>query len=105
MRIIGDSIAYLKDYIKSKDDKDEYLFTGLQGQNLHQAMKYYDARKLLINLKARTGIDKRIYPHLFRHSMASLLASKFPEAPLENQMGWVHGSKMTSIYVHLSMRD
>ena len=105
VRIIGDSIAYLKDYIKSKDDKDEYLFTGLQKQNMHHAMKYYDARKLLINLKARTGIDKRIYPHLFRHSRASLLASKVPEAPLENQMGWVHGSKMTSIYVHLSMRD
>ena len=105
VRIIGDSIAYLKDYIKSKDDKDEYLFTGLQRQNLHHAMKYYDARKLFVTLKARTGIDKRIYPHLFRHSRASLLASKVPEAPLENQMGWVHGSKMTSIYVHLSMRD
>jgi integrase/recombinase XerD len=105
VRIVGDSISYLKDYIRSKDDKDESLFTGLQKQNMHRPMKYYDARKLLINLKARTGIEKRIYPHLFRHSRASLLASKVPEAPLENQMGWVHGSKMTSIYVHLSMRD
>ena len=105
VRIVWDSISYLKDYIRSKDDKDESLFTGLQKQNMHRPMKYYDARKLLINLKERTGIEKRIYPHLFRHSRASLLASKVPEAPLENQMGWVHGSKMTSIYVHLSMRD
>ncbi|WP_287954759.1 site-specific integrase [Acidiplasma sp.] len=105
VRIIGDSIAYLKDYLKSKDDNDEYLFTGLQKQNMHKQMKYYDARKLLINLKARTGIERRIYPHLFRHTRASILASKVPESPLESQMGWVHGSKMTSIYVHLSMRD
>jgi hypothetical protein len=105
VRIVGDSISYLKDYIKSKDDKDESLFTDLQKQNMHMPMKYYGARKLLINLKARTGIEKRIYPHLFRHSRASLLASKVPEAPLESQMGWVHGSKMTSVYVHLSMRD
>ncbi|KJE49160.1 MULTISPECIES: site-specific integrase [Acidiplasma] len=105
VRIIGDSIAYLKDYLKSKDDNDEYLFTGLQKQNMHKQMKYYDARKLLLNLKARTGIDKRIYPHLFRHTRASILASKVPESPLESQMGWIHGSKMTSIYVHLSMRD
>ncbi len=105
VRIIGDSIAYLKDYLKSKDDSDYYLFTGLKKNNLHEPMKYYDARKLLLNLKERTGIDKRIYPHLFRHTRASILASKVPESPLENQMGWVHGSKMTSVYVHLSMRD
>ena len=105
VRIVGDSISYLKDYLKSKDDKDLYLFTGLHRHNLHEQMKYSDARKLLVNLKARTGIEKRIYPHLFRHTRASLLASKVPESPLENQMGWVHGSKMTSVYVHLSMRD
>ena len=27
------------------------------------------------------------------------------EAPLESQMGWVHGSKQTKTYVHLSLRD
>lgn len=42
-------------------------------------MKYYDARKLLLNLKERTGIEKRIYPHLFRHTRASILASKLIE--------------------------
>nr|WP_236719366.1 hypothetical protein [Picrophilus oshimae] len=47
--------------------------------NLHQPMKYYDARKLLLNLKERTGIEKRIYPHLFRHTRASILASKLIE--------------------------
>lgn len=105
VRVIGDSIAYLRDYLKSKDDKDEYLFTGLQKHTMHEQLKYYDARKILMTLKARAGIEKRIYPHLFRHTRASILASKVPEAPLEQQLGWIHGSKMTSVYVHLSMRD
>ena len=105
VRIIGDSIAYLREYLKSKDDKDEYLFTGMKADTLHKQMQYTSARKILRSLKARAGIEKKIYPHLFRHTRASMLASKVPEAPLENQMGWVHGSKMTGIYVHLSMRD
>ncbi len=105
VRIIGDSIAYLRDYIKTKDDRDEYLFTGQQGDTMHKQLQYSAVRKLFINVKKRAGIDKRIYPHLFRHTRASLLASKVPEAPLENQMGWVHGSQMTAIYVHLSGRD
>lgn len=105
VRIIGDSIAYLRDYIKTKDDRDEYLFTGQQGATMHKQMQYSTVRKLFMNVKKRAGIDKRIYPHLFRHTRASLLASKVPDAPLENQMEWVHGSQMTAIYVHLSGRD
>ncbi|MEM0132284.1 hypothetical protein [Acidiplasma sp.] len=34
-----------------------------------------------------------------------ILASKVAEAPLESQMGWVHGSRQTRTYIHLSMRD
>ncbi len=35
----------------------------------------------------------------------AILASKVAEAPLESQMGWVHGSRQTRTYIHLSMRD
>ena len=105
VRIIGNSIAYLREYLKSKDDKDEFLFTGMKADTMHKQMQYTSARKILLSLKARAGIEKKIYAHLFRHTRASMLASKVPEAPLENQMGWIHGSKMTGVYVHLSMRD
>ncbi|AGO61225.1 MULTISPECIES: tyrosine-type recombinase/integrase [Ferroplasma] len=104
VRIIGDSIAYLRDYLKTKDGRDEYLFTGLQGTTMHKQLQYTAIRRLFINVRRRAGIEKRIYPHLFRHTRASMLASKVPEAPRENQMGWVHGSQMTAIYVHLSGR-
>ena len=101
VRIVGDSIAYLRDYLKSKGNVNGYVFT----QRGDVQLNYQSTRKIILRLKERAGINKRIYPHLFRHTRASLLASRVPEAPLENQMGWVHGSRMTQTYVHLSGRD
>lgn len=101
VRIVGDSIAYLRDYLKTKGNTDSFVFT----QNGDVQLNYQSARKVVLTLKRKAGIEKRIYPHLFRHTRASLLASRVPEAPLENQMGWVHGSRMTQTYVHLSGRD
>lgn len=53
---------------------------------MHKRLHYYAVRKLFFNVKKRAGIDKRMYPHLFRHTRASLLASKVTEVSLENQM-------------------
>ncbi|MGC9444407.1 MAG: hypothetical protein ACP5E9_05700 [Candidatus Methanospirareceae archaeon] len=33
------------------------------------------------------------------------LASRLTEAQMEEYLGWVHGSRMQSIYVHMSGRD
>ena len=65
-------------------------------------MTYDDVRKALRASSKRAGITKRIYPHLFRHTRASILASRVAEAPLEAQMGWVPGTKQMATYVHLS---
>ena len=67
VRIIGDSIAYLRDYLKTKDGRDEYPFTGLQATTMHKRMQNTAIRRLFINVRMRAGIEKRIYPHLFRH--------------------------------------
>ena len=68
-------------------------------------MTYDEMIKALRRAKKRAGITRRIHPHLFRHTRASLLASKVAEAPLEAQMGWIHGSRQTRTYVHLSAKD
>ena len=68
-------------------------------------MKYANICKFLRKGLHDAKIDRRIYPHLFRHTRATILASRVTEAPLEAQMGWVHGSRMTQTYVHLSGRD
>lgn len=55
--------------------------------------------------KKRSGLQKRIYPHLFRHSRATHLAQEFTEQELKIIFGWAGGSKMPATYVHLSGGD
>lgn len=61
--------------------------------------------ELLKRLAEKTGIKKRIHPHLFRHSRATALAGKLTEAQMKELFGWVQGSDMAATYVHLSGRD
>jgi len=59
----------------------------------------------LRNLARAAKIRKRIYPHLFRHSRATHLATHLTEAQMKQHFGWVQASDMASVYVHLSGRD
>ena len=68
-------------------------------------IKYPAFKKRLQVLAVRAGIDKRIYPHLFRHSRATFLASYLTEAQLCAYFGWTIGSSMPRIYVHLRSKD
>jgi integrase/recombinase XerD len=68
-------------------------------------ISYAAFRKRLHVLAARAGIEKRIYPHLFRHSRATFLASYLTEAQLCAYHGWTVGSSMPRIYVHLNSKD
>jgi len=49
-----------------------------------------------------TNFRKRCNYHQFRHSRASLLASKMTESALCKYMGWELGSSQVRRYVHLS---
>ncbi len=111
--IVGNSIPYLlawKEIHPLKAESDAPVFVGLnspdakQGQS-DQALNYAAARGVLKQATERAGLRKRVYAHLFRHTKATELASKVTEAPLEAQMGWVPGSGMAKVYVHLSGRD
>ena len=105
VRIIGDSVPYLRGWLDNhpnRNDIDAPLFCNISEGIRGRAMTYDDVRKALGSALKRAGIKKRIYPHLFRHTRASILASRVAEAPLEEQMGWVPGTKQMATYVHLS---
>jgi integrase/recombinase XerD len=51
------------------------------------------------------GIKKRVYPHLFRHSRATLLANIMSDSALKNYLGWTQGSKMAATYIHMSGKE
>ena len=53
----------------------------------------------------KAGIQKRVHPHVFRHSRATHLARVLTEAQLREFFGWTKQSEIPSIYVHLSGRD
>jgi integrase/recombinase XerD len=66
---------------------------------------YRAYEKRLKVLALRAGIQKRVYPHLFRHSRATFLAGYLTEAQLCAFMGWTISSAMPRIYVHLNGHD
>ena len=109
VRVVGDSIAHLRAWLDNhpqrNDPDNALLFCSLSEKILGRNLTYADVYSILRKAAKRAGIKKRIHPHLFRHTRATILASKVTEAPLESQMGWVHGSKQTRTYVHLSLRD
>ncbi|MDH5266325.1 MAG: site-specific integrase [Candidatus Bathyarchaeota archaeon] len=45
-------------------------------------------RSFLKKVVRKAGIEKRVHPHLFRHSRATHLASQIPESLLKKHMGW-----------------
>jgi integrase/recombinase XerD len=103
IRIIASAI-YLNQWINihpKGDDPEAYLWACKTGEEIG----YRTVTLLLRKLKRKAGIKKRIYPHIFRHSRATHLANHLTEAQMKQYFGWIQGSKMASIYVHLSGRD
>ncbi len=95
LRII-ESAPILDEYISDRSFK--------QSQRIFPATYRAYAKRIKV-MSQRAGIQKRIYPHLFRHSRATYLASFLTEAQLCAYMGWTIGSAMPRIYVHLAGAD
>jgi integrase/recombinase XerD len=53
----------------------------------------------------KAGIKKRVHPHLLRHSRATIMANKMTDAQMKHYFGWTQGSKMASVYIHMSGKD
>jgi len=102
------SIPYLTIWLEHhplKNKPDAPLWPIIGKRNHHDFFKYKNANKLLKNLADKAGINKRVNPHIFRHSRATLLANHLTEAQMNHYFGWIQGSRMPSTYVHLSGRD
>jgi len=102
------SARYLSEWLSDHPLKDDYeapFWIKLTGKKRLQAMEYKDVQWQLKKIAKRAGIKKRIYPHLFRHTRATRLLAKVPESIGAKYMGWVNGSKMVGVYVHLASED
>jgi integrase/recombinase XerD len=103
------STPYLVNYVndlRAQSRQTDPLFVIIDhGAVTEKPVDYPSVRKILKQLRARSGLDKRIYPHLFRHSRATFYANDLTEQQLKMFFGWTGSSNMASVYVHLSGRD
>ncbi|MFA5930680.1 MAG: site-specific integrase [archaeon] len=106
--LLLESVRDLQNHIKTRQAKspDDFVFLLNGTTNNGYPITYSSIKKILYSAIKDTKLPKKIYPHLFRHSRASYLASKgLSEAQLCSIFGWVLGSKQVRTYIHLSLQQ
>lgn len=107
VRVIG-AAPYLFTWINHHPDSGDpnaYLWPSLKSEN-NKCLSYGAVLFLLQVLKKKAKIKKRINPHSFRHAhLTELARCGLNEAQLKAHAGWVQGSGMAGIYIHLSGKD
>jgi len=78
----------------------DVLFLSNEGRGLSRNVVWDVVKKCA----ARAGIKKRVYPHLFRHSLISHMAEKGISAPLIQAQSRHHSLDMLQRYIHPSDR-
>ena len=101
------ALAQWLDYHPYKNDPEAYVWL----RNMYRGAKdtlpfrHIQSLQILRKLAEDAGVHKRVNPHAFRHARATVLANKLTEAQMKEYFGWVQGSDMAGVYVHLSGRD
>ncbi|MGC8993727.1 MAG: tyrosine-type recombinase/integrase, partial [Candidatus Aenigmatarchaeota archaeon] len=107
IRLIS-SIPALKEWLNvhpRKNDPNASLFCSLAKNNKGSPLDVCGLHFIVKEIAKKAGINKRVYPHLFRHTRATHLAKYLTEQELKIYFGWAKGSDMPGVYVHLSGRD
>jgi integrase len=97
---------YLKEWLDVHplgEDKEAPLFVTTE--NPIRPLTEVSVRFIIRSLAKHAGINKRMYPHLFRHSRATQLAGMVTEPFLRKIGGWSPTSSVVYQYLHLSESD
>ena len=89
-----------------RSDPEAPLWVGFSSTNRYEQWSYRAFKNMLSDLGKKAGMNKTVMPYLFRHSAATRDARLgFTEAQLCMKYGWVLGSKMPRVYLHMSNTD
>jgi len=102
------SVPYLKRWLEEhpfKDDPNAFVFCSLTNRNRGGMIRYQKLYMKFVELGEKAGLKVKLHPHILRHSRATVLANHLTEAQMCEFFGWVQGSDMPRVYVHLSGRD
>jgi integrase len=106
IRLIN-SVPYLQKWLNvhpAKDNLEAPVFSRARG-DIFRPLSKREVYGLVGKLSKRARIEKKVHPHMLRHSRLTELASKLKEPELRLFAGWTNSSDMPAIYVHLSARD
>jgi integrase len=84
-----------------KNNGDAWLWINVKGE----PMTPFNARKVLNDIAERAQITKKIYPHILRHSCATIKGKWMNVLQLQKFFGWSEGSKEAGTYCHLTDLD
>lgn len=122
--LVVESERYLRNWLNKHpfaDKRNAPLWVKIDGNNIDEKtpkkMKIsYDYMRINLKRKAASAgvrcVQKEngketseVYPHLFRHTRATHLATELTEAAMKEYFGWTQNSDMPQTYIHLSGRD
>jgi integrase/recombinase XerD len=108
VRIVS-SVSYLIKWINVhpfKDDRNHALFISTyQTKYFGCGLSYGGWTMRLKKIVKRSGLDKKIHSHIFRHKEITDLAGKLTEAESRIRHGWGKTSNMPSRYTHMNNKD
>jgi len=99
-----ESQRLIKEWLKKhpkKDNPNSYLWVTEAAKILSPAA----VSQMLKRTARRSGLKRKIWPHLFRHTRATELAKSMNPVLLCKQFGWKPHSRMPSVYLHLDTSD
>lgn len=103
------SVPHLKKWLNIhplRNNTDAPLFINLGTRNHHERVSRYGSRKVIRIIAKNAGIGRRVYPHLFRHTTLTNLASDgMQESILRKLAGWTGSSDMPEVYIHVGNKD
>lgn len=84
-----------------REEKDAWLFLDKGSNKI-----FYDYMRQIIDKSAKkAGLEKNVFPYLFRHSVGTYLYGKYGSVYARRLMGHAPGSRMEAVYCHLSQTD
>lgn len=103
------SVPHLKNWLNIhplRNNTDSPLFVNLGTRNHYDRMSRFGSRKVIRTIAKNAGIERRVYPHLFRHTTLTNLASDgMQESILRKLAGWTGSSDMPEVYIHVGNKD
>ena len=106
VRLIN-SVPYLQAWLQVhpfRDKENSFFWYNTKGKKWAQVNRQTLSR-IIERAVTRAGDERRIYPHLFRHSRLTELAPKIPEQALKAFAGWGQDSRMAAIYIHMNGKN